>query len=89
MSNELTNYCKRKVQFKTLDFLHQIAKDRLHGTPESLIVICKDLLTDSEFKMFVLEIEKNLKLKYVTKRMQMLSKYSYILKITDKLPDDC
>lgn len=88
MANDnLTNYVMRKLQFKLLDYRVQIAKDRLHGMKESLVVIQQDNLTAEEFKNFILEIEKSLKNKYDIKRMQMLSKSHYILKVEDKLPE--
>lgn len=86
---ELTNYAIRKLQFKMVDYFTQIHKDRLHTVPESLVVVQKDNLTNEEFKTFILEVEKKLKVKYNTSRMPMLSKYHYILKVTDKatIPD--
>lgn len=82
---ELTNYTERKLKFKLIDFFTQIRKDRLHTIPESLIVVQKDNLTDAEFKTFIQEVEKKLNIKYNIKRMPMLSKYHYILKVTDKV----
>jgi hypothetical protein len=88
MANDnLTNYVMRKLQFKLLDYRVQIHKDRLHGMKESLVVIQQDNLTAEEFKNFILEVEKSLKNKYDTKRMPMLSKSHYILKVEDKLPE--
>jgi len=85
----MNDYMIRKIQFKMLDYRLQIAKDQLHGMKLSLIVINKDNLTDAEFKEFILEIEKELKEHYETKRVQMITKYHYLLKVALKveLPD--
>ena len=80
----MNDYLKRKIQFKLLDYVNQLQKDRLHGMSESLICIAKDNLTDVEFKEFIVNIEKGLNTNYSTQRMQMLSKIYYILKVTPK-----
>ena len=90
---ELTNYVKRKIQFKLIDYHTQVAKDRLHGVPLSMLVLQKDNLSDQEFTDFTIKIIQELKKKYEVKKVNIkVTRYHEILVVSKKeasvLPED-
>lgn len=82
MADELTNFVKRKISFDLVNFHCSIHLDKMNGMNETVIVLKKEILTDAEFKNYILEVEKRLKDKYKTTRLPMASKLCYLLKIT-------
>jgi chaperonin GroEL (HSP60 family) len=86
MNENLNNYLVRKIQFKIIDFLTQIAKDKLHKLSRSVIVLQRDNMTDAEFEKFEEEIIKKLKNKYsVSKCKIKITEDHKILVISDRM----
>jgi len=81
----MNDYLKRKIQFKLVDFMGQINKDRLHKMQKSIIVVTKDRLTEKEFEEFIREIEGSLKKGYDLKRIpQKITKNHHLLLVSNK-----
>ena len=77
----MNDFLKNKVHLRLIQAYTQLAEEQFYKIPESLILICKDNLSNEEYKQYLLAIEAALKKKYQVSRMPILSKYFYILKL--------
>ena len=83
----MNSYFLKRAQLLLIEFKAEVARDRLMRLDESILKVSKDGMSNTEYKEFLLYMEKELKCCLINvDRIPQQSKCHYLFKITKVEP---